>query len=59
MKVLLARGKLNDSLVTDSDIERYEKMSAKLTLKEYPQSGHDIKEKEKITFCNDIISFLN
>jgi len=59
VSLLLARGMLNDSLVTDCDIKRYEKICATMTIKEYHQSGHDIKEKEQITFYNDIVNFLD
>lgn len=57
--VLVARGLLEESLVKDIDLDRYKKMFSDLTIKEYSQSGHDIKEKEKELFFRDIIYFLN
>ncbi|MFX3634768.1 MAG: alpha/beta fold hydrolase [Candidatus Pristimantibacillus sp.] len=59
MDVLLARGKLKDSLVADSDIIRYTKMCKHLSIKEYNQSGHDLKSIDKWLFYNDIMSFLD
>ncbi|MBW7454861.1 alpha/beta fold hydrolase [Paenibacillus sepulcri] len=58
MNVLVARGKLQGSLITDSDLLRYKEMCSRLSIKEYRRSGHDIKEKEKELFYSDVVSFL-
>jgi pimeloyl-ACP methyl ester carboxylesterase len=59
MNVLVARGQLKESLITDIDLGRYKKMCNKLSFKEYSLSGHDIKETEKELFYRDIVVFLN
>lgn len=59
MPVLVARGLLEGSLVTDSDIERYKSMCSKLIIKEYPASGHSLKGQDKKTFYNDIVEFID
>lgn len=57
--VLVARGLLEGSLVTDSDIERYKSMCPKLMIKEYPASGHGLKGQDKEKFYSDIVEFIN
>lgn len=59
MPVLVCRGKLKESLITDTDLERYKKMCSNITIKEYFHSGHNLKGPEKKLFYNDIIKFLN
>jgi pimeloyl-ACP methyl ester carboxylesterase len=56
--VLVARGMLQGSLITDEDIARYKTMCGNLSIKEYGQSGHDIKDAEKGAFYRDIVHFL-
>jgi pimeloyl-ACP methyl ester carboxylesterase len=58
MHVLVARGKLKESLVTDTDLARYKKMCSKLSIKEYFLSGHNIKGTETELFYSDIVNFL-
>jgi hypothetical protein len=48
--VFVARGLLKDSMIHDFDLDRYKTTYSDLTIKEYSQSGHDIKEKEKALF---------
>lgn len=57
--VLVARGLLEDSLVTDSDIERYKSMCPNIIIKEYSTSGHGLKGQDKEKFYNDIVEFIN
>lgn len=59
MKVLVVRGKLEESLVTDADLDRYKKMCSNLSVNEYFLSGHDVKDTEKGLFYSDIIDFLD
>lgn len=59
MNVMVARGKLEESLVTDNDLNRYKKMCSNLSIYEYFKSGHNMKNKEKTLFYSDIIDFLN
>jgi hypothetical protein len=57
--VLVARGKLEGSLISDTDMERYKKMCCQLSIKEYTQSGHNITSSEKILFYRDTVNFLD
>lgn len=57
--LLMARGKLEESLISDIDVERYKTMVRQLTVKEYVQSGHNIKGTDKGLFYADIIHFIN
>jgi hypothetical protein len=59
MPVLVGRGKLQESLITDTDLDRYKKMSSNITVKEYFQSGHDLKGSEKKLFYTDVTDFLD
>lgn len=59
MDVLLARGKLEDSLVSDSDLNRYQNICVNLSIKEYPHSGHALKGVDRLSFYNDIVHFLD
>ncbi|MCA0757755.1 alpha/beta hydrolase [Paenibacillus sp. N4] len=59
MPVLVARGLLEGSLVTDTDIDRYKSMCPKLTIKEYSASGHSLKGQDKERFYNDIVGFID
>ncbi|WP_042161118.1 hypothetical protein [Paenibacillus gorillae] len=57
--VLVARGLLEGSLVSDSDITRYNSICPQLIVKEYAASDHDLKGQDRNQFYNDIVSFLN
>ncbi len=57
--VLVARGLLEDSLISNSDIELYKRMCTNLIIKQYPASGHDLKGHDKERFYNDILTFIN
>lgn len=57
--VLVARGKLKESLVNDIDLSRYKTMCCKLLIKEYLLSGHNIKGTEKELFYSDVVNFLD
>lgn len=57
--VLVARGLLDGSMVSDIDLDRYKDWCSQLIVKEYAQSGHDIRENEKALFYSDIIRFLD
>lgn len=57
--VLIARGLLEGSLVSDIDLDRYRDRFSRLTIKEYALSRYDIKEKEKALFYGDVVEFLN
>lgn len=59
MPVLVGRGKLPGSLIRDMDLDRYKKMCSDITIKEYVESGHDLKGPEKSLFYADVIDFLN
>ncbi|MFF2089382.1 alpha/beta fold hydrolase [Paenibacillus sp. NPDC058174] len=57
--VLVARGLLEGSLVSDSDIARYNSICPQLIVKEYAASDHDLKGQDKNLFYNDIVAFIN
>jgi len=59
MPVLVGRGKLQESLITDTDLDRYKKMCSNITVKEYFQSGHNLKGPEKKLFYTDVTDFLD
>jgi len=41
--------------VENNGVMYYEKMCAKMAIKEYHKSGHDIREKEKIPFYSKFL----
>jgi pimeloyl-ACP methyl ester carboxylesterase len=57
--VLVARGQLEDSLVTDSELDHYKQLCSYLTVKEYARSGHALKGEDKDQLYGDIIGFLS
>ncbi|MCM3627229.1 alpha/beta hydrolase [Paenibacillus glycanilyticus] len=57
--ILVARGMLEDSLITNEEIDRYERMSATVAVKEYARSGHALKGEDKALFFEDIIRFVD
>ncbi|MCR8842071.1 hypothetical protein NQ117_00085 [Paenibacillus sp. SC116] len=57
--VLVARGLLEGSLITDDDLERYKKQFPHLQLHEFANSGHDICRTEKSAFYKAVKDFLS
>lgn len=57
--VFVARGLNDDSMLPDNELGRYRNMCENLTVKEYPESGHDLKETTGNRFYADIALFLD
>jgi pimeloyl-ACP methyl ester carboxylesterase len=57
--VFVARGLMEDSMIPDGELDRYRGMTENLTVREYPGSGHDLKETTSGRFYADIVLFLN
>ncbi|MBD8499247.1 alpha/beta fold hydrolase [Paenibacillus arenosi] len=57
--VLVAKGLLKGSLLTDNDLERYKKQFPHLHLHEFTKSGHDIRRTEKAALYSAINDFLS
>ncbi|RAP77987.1 alpha/beta fold hydrolase [Paenibacillus montanisoli] len=59
MPALVLRGKLDSSLLSDSDLERYRAMFPSLSLAEFYRSGHDLMGTERPGCFLAIHDFLN
>lgn len=57
--VLVIRGLLEDSLITESDCEQYKQNCSHLKILEFAQSGHDIRHTEREALYREIQLFLN
>lgn len=58
LSVLVIRGLLEESLINEIDLERYKNMFTNLSIKEFSDSGHDIRDKEKELLYKTISDFL-
>ncbi|SFE99394.1 hypothetical protein SAMN05216378_4650 [Paenibacillus catalpae] len=59
LPILVARGLLEGSLISDTDLARYKQMSPSVIVKEYPRSGHALKGEDKARFFRDLIQFAD
>jgi len=56
--VLVIRGLLEGSLVTDEDLEKYKETFSKIDVCEFHKSAHDIRNTEKELLYQNIIDFM-
>jgi hypothetical protein len=56
--VLVTRGMLEDSLITDEDLQNYREMCTNLSIQQFYQSGHTLKSSEKALFYETVELFL-
>lgn len=56
--VLVTRGMLEDSLITDEDLQNYREMCTNLSIEQFYQSGHTLKSSEMALFYETVELFL-
>jgi Predicted hydrolases or acyltransferases (alpha/beta hydrolase superfamily) len=59
LPIMVARGRLEGSLITDEDVVRYKRMHESVTVKEYARSGHALKGEDRMLFYSDIAWFAD
>ncbi|MDQ6420897.1 alpha/beta hydrolase [Paenibacillus sp. LHD-117] len=57
--LLIMRGLLEGSLVDDEHVLRYRSMGAHVEVREFEQSGHDIRSTEKLVMFETVRSFID
>ncbi|ACT00837.1 alpha/beta fold hydrolase [Paenibacillus sp. JDR-2] len=59
LPIMVARGQLEGSLITEEDLAKYMRMSEAVCVKEYARSDHALKGEDKALFYADIVHFVN
>lgn len=57
-KLLVLRGKMADSLLSDEDCRRYERLCAEVSFALFERSGHDLRSMEKELLYRTIGDFI-